>query len=154
MSSAGRSSQIKPHPPWTSWTRTMAAIAMPASAGAARPDDGCGLPAVGVAAGAGAAGRAAGRSATSSPSSPQVRAVSGRPVRSPNSPDRQPARLEVLAEVRHDRVTVGIGGPHRSGTIIPGHGVHWFPALPGAAVSGFRVSLYCRRQRTHGTIAR
>ena len=51
-------------------------------------------------------------------------------------PGRQPARLEVLAEVRHDRVPVDIGGPHRSGTIIPGHGVHWFLAF-----------VWCRRER-------
>ena len=41
----------------------------------------------------------------------------------------QPARLEVLAEVRHQRVTVGIGGPRRSGTVIPGHDVHRFLAF-------------------------
>ena len=44
-------------------------------------------------------------------------------------PGCQPARLEVLAEVRHHRVTVGIRGPHRSGTIIPGHDVHRFLAF-------------------------
>src|SRR6185437_14174160 len=65
--------------------------------------------------------------------------------RSPGSvvefPGCQPARLEVLAEVRYDRVTLGIGGPRRSGTIIPGHDVHRFLALVWCRRERFRVPL-------------
>ena len=57
-------------------------------------------------------------------------------------PGRQPARLEVHAQVRHDRITVGIGRPHRSGKIIPSHGIHRvLVLLSRAVVSGFpRIS--------------
>ena len=54
----------------------------------------------------------------------------------------QPARLEVLAQVRHGRITVGIGSPHCSGKNIPSHGIHRALAfLSRAVVSGFRVGL-------------
>jgi hypothetical protein len=57
-------------------------------------------------------------------------------------PGRQPARLEVLTQVRHDRITVGISSLHFSRKIIPGHGVHRAPAFPSrAVVSGFRIYL-------------
>jgi len=55
-------------------------------------------------------------------------------------PGGQPARLEVLTQVRHDRITVGIGSLHLSRKIIPRHGVHRAPAfLTRTIVSGFRM---------------
>jgi hypothetical protein len=37
---------------------------------------------------------------------------------------REPARLEVLAQLRQDRVTVGVGSPHLSSGVILQRGVH------------------------------
>ena len=68
-------------------------------------------------------------------------------------PGRQPARLEVLAQVRHDRITVRIGSPHFSRKIILRHGVHRVPAfLSRAIVRGFGVYLMSQT-RLIGTIA-
>ena len=50
--------------------------------------------------------------------------------------------LEVLAQVRHNRITVGIGNPHFSRKIILRHGIHRAPAfLSRAVVRRFGVFL-------------
>jgi hypothetical protein len=55
-------------------------------------------------------------------------------------PGRQPAGLEMLAQVRHDRVTIGIGSLHLSGNMIPRRSIHRAPAFPArATVSKFRI---------------
>jgi hypothetical protein len=46
----------------------------------------------------------------------------------------------VLTQVRHDRITIGIGSLHLSRKIIPRHGVHRAPAfLTRTIVTGFRM---------------
>jgi hypothetical protein len=79
-----------------------------------RPDGGRSPVLEEVAAGARRTDRSAGRSARKLPElTPGPRGQ-----RPPGSliefPSRQPARLEVLAQVGHDLITVGIGRPHRS----------------------------------------
>jgi hypothetical protein len=46
---------------------------------------------------------------------------------------RQPARLEVLTQVRQDRVAVGIGSLHLCGGVVPWRGVHVSTVLGGRA---------------------
>ena len=134
---------MKPHPAWATLTSMATAIPRPASTaiggGARRPDDRHG-PALGdLVAGTRGAGWVAGRSARRSLSPPQVRAASARPVRSSNSPA---VSLEVLTQVRHDRITVRIGSLHLSRKIITSHGVHRAPAFrTRTIVSGFRMYL-------------
>jgi hypothetical protein len=71
----------------------------------------------------------------------------GSPGQRPSRPlvelsGRQPACLEVLAQVRYDRIAVGIGSPHLSRKIIFRHGVHRASAfLSRAVVRGFGVHL-------------
>jgi hypothetical protein len=68
----------------------------------------------------------------------------------------QPARLEVLAQIRQHRIAIGIGGPHLSGK-IPRRGIHQAAVLPSRAalprsvVSGFRACLisYALGHRHH-----
>jgi hypothetical protein len=89
-SSPRRRSQMKPDLTWATLTSTATAIPMPASTaiggGAKRPDDRHGRALVDLVAGARGPSWVAGRSARRSLSSPQVRAVRARPVRSSNSP--------------------------------------------------------------------
>jgi hypothetical protein len=137
---------MKPHPPWATFTSTAAAITMPASAaiggGAKRPDDRLGRGRKDLLAGARGSELGGGKicqqipqltpgSRGQGPSRPLVELFGG-----------QPARLEVLTQVRHDRITVGIRSPHFSRKIIPRRGVHRAPTfLSRAVVSGFRIYL-------------
>ena len=66
---------------------------------------------------------------------------------------RQPARLEVLAQVRYDRVAVIIGRPHRSRKIMSSHGAHRFSLVRRGCRQRGSAYLYCRRWRVTGTIA-
>ena len=137
---------MDPHLPWVTLTSTTVVIPMPASTairgGATRPDSGHGWaleshrpPGPGVRAGW-REDRLADLGAH-----PGSRGQ-GLPRPLAELPGRQPACLEVLAQVRQDRVAVGIGSPHFSRKIILRHGVHWAPAfLSRAVVRGLGVYL-------------
>ena len=130
---------MKPQLPWATLTSTAAAIPMPASAaingGAVRPDRGHG-PVPEERDGRGPGDGEIGQQFPELTPGPCGQRPPGSLVELPR---RQPARLEVLAQVRYDRITVGIGSLHRSRKIIARHGVHRVPAfLSRAVVSGFR----------------
>ena len=139
-------SHKKPGLWWATPTDMATAMAMPASAatGSSAGHDGrcCGA-AAGVAAGAWVPDRAAGRSRRRFLSSPWVRAARACPARSSNSSAVED-RLEVLAQLRQDRVTVGVGSPHLSSGVILQRGVHRAAVLS----SRERIApLYCAGRR-------
>ena len=67
-------------------------------------------------------------------------------------PGREPARLEVRTQVRHDRITVRIRSLHLSRKIIPRRSAHRPPAFLTPTVTGFRMYLMSRTSVT-GTTA-
>ena len=128
---------MKPHLPWVTLTSTAVVIPMPASTairgGAKRPDT--------------AAGQEPGWRLE--PARPGSR---GQGPSHPLAelPGRQPACLEVLAQVRHDRITVGIGSPHFSRKIFF---VMAFTGLPPFCLVPSCAGLAYIKCRKHGLSA-
>ena len=126
-SSTKSRSEQKPHLPWATPTDMATAMAMPASAatGSSAGHDGrC----CGAAAGRGGGGLGSGPGGGKiTQEIPQLAVGSCGQGLSRSFVEllgREPARLEVLAQLRQDRVTVGVGSPHLSSGVILQRGVH------------------------------